>query len=180
MAQDAKNDNGSAQADLLQFVEQHLPALTEAFANTPLMQLRVKTAHASVTLVKARHAAAGEPLPEGAGEPRWMARAPHEYVPDGEPGRAYETVFAEVVGIFHFAQDLPAVGEPVSADQVLGYIEALKLRTPVKAGVVGRLVGQIAEEGQSVDFGETLFVVDSGPYETPAEEPPVEIEPPRI
>lgn len=180
MTQDSKGDNGSASADLLQFIQQRLLALSEAFANTPLMRLRVTTARGSVTLVKARTNEATARETDAGYERRRTPRAPHEYVPDGEPGRAYDTVFAEVVGVFHAAPDLPAPGEEVHSDRVLGYIDALKLRTPVKAGFEGRFVGQVAEEGQPVDFGETLFVVDSGPAELQVEETPVEIEPPRI
>lgn len=189
MTHNAKDADGSANADLLKFVQQKLPALSEAFANLPLMQMRVSTPHASITLVKARPQAnanrntgaaqAAQPEPEHAGARRPL-RALHEYVPDGEPGRAFDTVSAEVVGIFHVAPDLPALGEHVDADKVLGYIEALKLRTPVKAGIEGRLMGQVAEDGQPVDFGETLFVVDSGPAEPVPEEQPVDPEPPRI
>lgn len=186
MTHNPKDGKGSANADLLHFVQDRLPALSEAFADTPLMQLRITTAAGSVTMVKAVDKIVI--ASEAADEPHRTTRAPHEYLPDGEPGRAYDTVTAEVVGVFHSALDLPAIGESVEPNRVLGYIEALKLRTPVKAGVAGRLAGQAAEEGQPVDFGETLFVIDSGPREVaPEETPPTETadglviaEPPRL
>jgi len=168
----------------MDFVQKRLPALCEAFAQTPLMRLRVTTAEASVTLEKsATHspvAYVGTIV-----EPRRQLR-PHDYVPDPEPGRAITTVAADVVGVFHSAPDLPEIGERVDADRVLGFIEALKVRTPVKAGIAGELVGQVAEEGQPVDFGETLFVVDGGPAEAARGDvsavPAAEeiIEPPRL
>jgi len=182
-----KDGKGSAQADLPHFVQNRLPSLSEAFAATPLMQLRITTDAGSVTLVKSA-SDADMVAAEASAEPRRSARAQHEYIPDGEPGRAFDTVTAEVVGVFHPAPDLPAISENVQAERVLGYIEALKLRTPVKAGVAGRLAGQIAEDGQPVDFGETLFVIDSGPREVrPEESPPADnaesliiAEPPRL
>jgi len=171
----------------LDFVQQRLSGLSEAFAKTPLMEMRISTPRASVRLVKA---AAEDPHAQAAGaspERQRESRPQHEYVPDGEPGRAYDTVSAEVVGVFRAAPDLPAEGEPVESDRVLGYIESLKVQTPVRAGLPGRLVGQIAEDGQSVDFGETLFVLDSGPSENGAAtaepeeaEPPADLEPPRL
>ena len=174
----------SASADLMQFVQTRLPELCDAFAQTPLMRLRVTTAEGSVTLEKA-----GARAPSGdleAAEPRRSQRS-HDYLPDAEPGRAYSTVAADVVGIFHNAPDILELGAAVTPDHVLGYIEALKLRTPVKAGVDGRLVAQVAEDGQPVDFGETLFVIDTGPVEAapvepaaPDIEPEVIAEPPRI
>jgi len=145
------------------------------------MQLSISTPQASVKLVKAGLRDVEIPAPRVTVETRRVNRPLHEYVPDGEPGRAFDTVSAEVVGVFRAAADLPAQGEFVDADRALGYIEALKLRTPVKAGFDGRLVGQIAEDGQPVDFGETLFVIDSGPFDSPpSEEPPADLEPPRI
>ena len=179
MAHHPKDGPGSAPEDLLQFVTHRLSALSEAFAAGPLMQLRVTVPGASVTLVKAR--AAGR-MPEAveAPERRHVAWAPHAYLTDGEPGRAYDTVCSDVVGVFHSAHDLPSPGERVEPDRVLGDIEALKLRTPVRAGIAGRFVGQVAEDGQPVDFGETLFVIDSGPVEEPPAVVAEEIEPPRI
>ena len=148
------------------------------------MQLRVSTPSGSVLLVKSagRLTAVGPPAVFEGHRP---GRVPHDYLPDAEPGRAYDTISAEVVGIFHAAPDLPEAGASVQADQVLGYIESLKVRTPVKAGIDGRLVGQAVEDGQPVDFGETLFIIDSGPEEPapePAPEEPIAdmIEPPRI
>jgi biotin carboxyl carrier protein len=176
----SKDGDGSAHEDLIHFVQHRLSALSEAFAESPLMQLRLATPAASITLVKTggNKAAGSEAFPA---EVRHASpRVLHEYLPDGEPGRAFDTVNAEVVGIFHAAPDLPAPGENVEPERVLGYIEALKLRTPVRSGLAGRLGGQVAEDGQAVDFGETLFVVDSGASEPVVEEPLVEIEPPRI
>ena len=182
---DESNDRmDSASADLMEFVQNELPGLCEAFAQTPLMQLRVTTAEGSVTLEKA--GAKSLTSDAEAAEPRRAFRS-HDYLPDAEPGRAFTTIAADVVGIFHSAPDIPELGGAVVADQVLGYIEALKVRTPVKAGVEGRLVAQVAEDGQPVDFGETLFVIDTGPLESvtaeaAAVEPEPELmtEPPRI
>jgi len=174
----------SASADLMEFVQNRLPEICDAFAQTPLMRLRVTTAEGSVTLEKAGSQASS--LDPETAEPRRSPRS-HDYLPDAEPGRAYTTVAADVVGIFHSAPDALELGAKVTPDRVLGYIEALKVRTPVKAGIEGRFVAQVAEDGQPVDFGETLFVIDTGPIEALPDEPPASepgpdegAEPPRI
>ncbi|MDQ6780416.1 MAG: hypothetical protein M3Z37_04585, partial [Candidatus Eremiobacteraeota bacterium] len=41
-------------------------------------------------------------------------------------------------------------------------IEALRLRNAVRCPVECMLIAQVVVDGQPVDFGETLFVVDSG------------------
>ncbi|HYK52350.1 MAG TPA: biotin/lipoyl-containing protein [Candidatus Eremiobacteraceae bacterium] len=183
MTNESNDRMDSASADLMEFVQNELPGLCEAFAETPLMRLRVTTAEGSVTLEKA---GAKSSAPDVDAEPRRAFRS-HDYLPDAEPGRAFTTIAADVVGIFHSAPDIPDLGGSIVTDQVLGYIEALKVRTPVKAGIEGRLVAQVAEDGQPVDFGETLFVIDTGPADSvtadlSAEEPEPELmtEPPRI
>jgi acetyl-CoA carboxylase biotin carboxyl carrier protein len=147
--------------------------------------LRVRTPRGDVTLVKAaaQPAQAAETGPPE--EHHRSAHALHDYLPDGEPGHAYDMINADVVGIFHAAADSPALGEPIEEGRTLGYIEALKVRTPVRAGVSGTLVGQVAEDGQAVDFGETLFIVDSTPAQAApqtgvAPEEAEALEPPRI
>jgi len=181
---ESNDEMDSASADLMEFVQNRLPELCDAFAQTPLMMLRVTTAEGSVTLEKADSRSSSLDA-EGA-EPRRLPRS-HDYLPDAEPGRPYTTVAADVVGIFRSTPDALELGAKVTPDQVLGYIEALKVRTPVKAGVEGRFVAQVAEDGQPVDFGETLFVIDTGPIEALPDEPPAlepepdEVaEPPRI
>lgn len=194
MTPNSKDGAGSARADFVRFVRDRVSPLSEEFAGSSLMQLRVTTSAGSVTFVKKSPTAPLIQQPEEVEVSIEHGRAPrmlHEYLPDGEPGRAYDTVCADVVGIFRAAPDLPLAGGEVEADRVLGSIEALKLRTPVTAGFKGRLIGQIAEDGQPVDFGEALFVIDRGPAEAlvaeeiaivaPAHEEPAElIEPPRI
>lgn len=184
MTQSSDDGKDSASADLLRFVEDRLPELCEAFVQTPLMRISVTTDEGSVTLEKSNGHMANADVE--AVEARRGPRM-HDYLPDAEPGRAFTTVAADVVGIFHTAPELPEAGADVTPDTVLGFIEALKLRTPVRAGIAGRLVGLVVEDGQPVDFGETLFVIDGGPAvagqsdmaSEPGPEPPP-VEPPRI
>lgn len=123
------------------------------------MELRVRTNAYSIVLVKAEGASAA-PRRERArvGQPSKAGRvARHE---GGEPGRQYDPIVAEVVGVFHPAADLPEPGERIEADRELGYVEALRLRTPVRSPGPCVFIAQVAEDGQVVEFGETLFVVD--------------------
>ena len=78
----------------------------------------------------------------------------------------------------------------VLADHVLGYIEALRLRNEVRCPLDSTLVAQVVVDGQPVDFGESLFVVDTTalavaelpPEEAPLPVPPIveTAEPPRL
>ncbi len=154
------------------------------------MQLRVRTRQGIVTLAKA-----GSVEPSRLTEIAQLseapksghARAPAARIYNGEVGRSYDTVNAEVVGIFRDVAEPPATGDRLEAGRVLGHIEALRLRNEVRCPIDCTLIAQVVVDGQPVDFGEPLFVVDSGgvplPTANAAEAAPenVEIvEPPRL
>lgn len=162
------NHDEADTSDLLAFVTERVAPLARTFAQLPLMQLRVRTAHGMVTLVKATPS-----VTDGAKatSPAKSTHAPK--IQEGEPGRAYDTINAEAVGIFRPAADVPEFGERVEADRVLGFVEALKLRNPVRAGAPCFFVAQAVEDGQAVEFGEVLFVVERGDI-PPQLEPAVE------
>lgn len=178
------HSNNSPGENLARFIEERVDPLAKAFAESPLMELRLRTAEGSVTLVKSGATPSAQSpiaVEEKAAAVR-RARAPHGPVfPDEEPGRTYDTINADVVGVFRNAPDAPAPGQMIDDDRVIGYIEALKLKYPVRSGGPGLLVAQVAEDGQAVDFAEALFVIDRGAPARTAEELPEEaLEPPRL
>jgi acetyl-CoA carboxylase biotin carboxyl carrier protein len=149
----------------LAFVDERVAPLAKTFAQLPVMQLRVRTAQGMITMVKASPGAA-----DGA-KPAHAVRSAHTpRIQEGEPGRAYDTINAEAVGVFRPAPDIPEFGERVAADRVLGFVEALKLRNPIRAGAPCYFVAQAVEDGQAVEFGEVLFVVERG--DTPPQPEP--------
>jgi acetyl-CoA carboxylase biotin carboxyl carrier protein len=174
------------------FVRKTVSPLSRAFADSPLMQLRVRTPHGSVTLAKAppidlrvASIASAEliDVPKS-GHPR----VPLARVYNGEAGRTYDTINAEVVGIFRDIPEPPTTGDHLEAGRLLGHIEALRLRNEVRCPIACKLIAQVVVDGQPVDFGEPLFVVDSGgtplsqaEAESPSDSETVEIvEPPRL
>ena len=149
------------------------------------MSLRVEAGGGSVTFEKS--AAAGRPVP-AALAPSDQGRAAHVKMPrhqapkqESEPGWPYDTVNAEIVGVFRPADDVPLPGDIVEENQVLGHIEALRLRNPVRNPQRGAFVAQIVEDGQAVEFGEALFVIDHSEQASPESSDAAEaVEPPRI
>ena len=53
-------------------------------------------------------------------------------------------------------------GDEITEGQVVCIIEAMKLMNEVKAEVSGRVVKMLVESGQPVEFGQPLFLVQSG------------------
>lgn len=164
-----ENHDEAESSELLTFVNERVTPLAKTFAQLPVMQMRVRTAEGMITLVKAAPGAT-----DGA-KSHAATRSSHApKIQEGEPGRAYDTINAEAVGVFRPALDIPEFGERVDADRVLGFVEALKLRNPVRAGSPCYFVAQAVEDGQAVEFGEVLFVVERGdtpprPEPAPAE-----------
>lgn len=161
------NHDEADATELLAFVNDSVAPLARTFAQLPVMQLRVRTAQGMITLVKATPGAV-----DGAKSVPATRSAHAPKVQEGEPGRAYDTINAEAVGVFRPAPDIPEFGERVAADRVLGFVEALKLRNPVRAGAPCYFVAQAVEDGQAVEFGEVLFVVERGDTPPQAEPAP--------
>ena len=75
------------------------------------------------------------------------------------------TITSPIVGTFYEA---PSPGSPpfvkpgdtVEAGQVLCIIEAMKLMNEIEAEFPGKIVKILVENGQPVEFGEPLFVVE--------------------
>jgi biotin carboxyl carrier protein len=147
------------------FIRKTVSPLSRAFADGPLMQLRVRTPNGSVTLAKAApvDARVGSSVAELSDLPKsGHPRVPLARVYNGEAGRSYDTINAEVVGIFRDIPEPPTTGDHLEAGRLLGHIEALRLRNEVRCPIACKLIAQVVVEGQPVDFGEPLFVVDSG------------------
>jgi acetyl-CoA carboxylase biotin carboxyl carrier protein len=179
MAENRKSNAREGQPDVVRFVHEQVDPLSKLFAESPLAQLTVKTKQGSVTLERAaeillpatelRHADNEKTVGESARHsPR---HAPLVPAANGEIGRTYITVNSEVVGIFYDAATPPSPGERLQSGQVLGYIEALRLRNEVHCPADATLVAQVVVNGQPVDFGEALFVVDTTESLTLAEQP---------
>ncbi|MBC5807436.1 MAG: hypothetical protein DLM53_03990 [Candidatus Eremiobacter antarcticus] len=183
-------ETASEPASLERFIREEVIPVSHAFAGTPLMRLRVKTPHGRITLDKLPSpgpapsiGAPGEAPEDRKAPPPKSAAAARVY--DGEIGRTYDTINAEVVGTFRDGAEPLETGARITAGQTLGHIEALRLKNPVLSPLDCMLVAQVVVDGQAVDFGETLFVVESAATVPPAAVPAdVEeagvIEPPRL
>ena len=75
------------------------------------------------------------------------------------------TIEAPMVGTFYRAPkpDAPpfvAEGDVVKEGQVICIIEAMKLMNEIESKVAGRIAKVVVENGQPVEFGQPLFLVD--------------------
>jgi acetyl-CoA carboxylase biotin carboxyl carrier protein len=75
-------------------------------------------------------------------------------------------ITAPIVGVFYRrpAPDQPpfvAVDDEVSVGATTAIIEVMKMMVPVEAGVAGRIVAVLADDGDLVEFGQPLFIFDT-------------------
>jgi acetyl-CoA carboxylase biotin carboxyl carrier protein len=77
---------------------------------------------------------------------------------------------AEMVGTFYHASEPGAkpfvvAGDLVEPEQQVGILEAMKLMTPVKAGLCGRIAEILVADGEAVEYGQPLLAVEPGTEE---------------
>ena len=127
-----------------------------------LVELEVEQAGLRVHVVRERPAgpsvARPAPAPSGHDQPGVI---PAETVPAG-----LVTLEAPMVGTFYRASAPDAApfireGEVVKEGQILCIIEAMKLMNEIEAKAAGRIVKILVDNGQPVEFGHTLFLVET-------------------
>ena len=74
-------------------------------------------------------------------------------------------VTSPMIGVFYRApapgaRPLVEVGDLVREGQVLCIIEAMKLMNEIEAEMAGKVVSVLVENGQPVEFGEPLFMIE--------------------
>jgi acetyl-CoA carboxylase biotin carboxyl carrier protein len=78
----------------------------------------------------------------------------------------YKKVLSPFVGTFYRAPSPTSVpyvesGKRVSPGDTLCIVEAMKLMNEIEADFAGKVVQILVENGQPVEFGEPLFVIDT-------------------
>ena len=84
---------------------------------------------------------------------------------DAPPPVSGHEVTAPMVGTFYAspspgAKPFVEVGSEVAAGDTLCIIEAMKMMNQIEADVSGKVVSILAENGNPVEFGQTLFVIE--------------------
>ncbi|MFI5325960.1 MAG: acetyl-CoA carboxylase biotin carboxyl carrier protein [Candidatus Rokuibacteriota bacterium] len=127
-----------------------------------LAEIEVEAAGSRIRIVR-EHA----PGPAGSREAASAIAAPLQQ-PVAETGESTAhllTIEAPMVGTFYRTPkpDAPpfvAEGDVVKEGQVICIIEAMKLMNEIESKVAGRIGKVVVENGQPVEFGQPLFLVD--------------------
>ncbi|MCC7440057.1 MAG: acetyl-CoA carboxylase biotin carboxyl carrier protein [Bdellovibrionales bacterium] len=126
--------------------------------------LRTKEACATMAVAPMSAPAMASAPPVGPASP---AAAPSKLAPAPAPAAAKKgkEVKSPFVGTFYRSpapgkEPYVKVGQSVQAGQALCIIEAMKLMNEIEAEFGGKVIEVLVEDGQPVEFGEPLFLVD--------------------
>jgi|SRR5579872_784955 len=133
-------------------IERLVRPLLQAFDESDLVRLAVDEEEFGLEVVRWNRPRREQPQQAAGREP-----AAAEAV---APERPIEAVTADVVGIFRNSRPAIAVGERVTESRELGYVEALGIRNPVRAGRAGVISAIFVEDGEPVEYGQPLFGIE--------------------
>jgi acetyl-CoA carboxylase biotin carboxyl carrier protein len=93
------------------------------------------------------------------------APAPAAVEPAADSTEGLFIMKSPIVGTFYSAPSpsappFAAVGETVKVGQVICIIEAMKLMNELESEVAGKIVRTYCENGQPVEYGQTLFAIE--------------------
>ena len=152
MSEDTKRRNNSLAK---------LKRLVNLMKEHSLVELELEEENFRVRLVKAQ---AGAAAAAGPGAP---AGAPQKEAEEKKKESEEENLHAitsPIVGTFYRAPAPDAkpyveVGDHVEEETVVCIVEAMKVMNELKAGCRGTIVKILAENAQTVEYGQTLFLV---------------------
>lgn len=127
-------------------VVERVRTLVPAFLETDLIRLRIERDGGHIEL---RRRASSRPVAAETAEPQAQETPPENV----------DAIRSDLVGIFRFSRPLPVSGDMIDSDRELAYVEALGIRNPVRSLGSGRLLSVCCDDGQPVEYGQTLFEI---------------------
>ena len=144
-----------------------LKTLIDLVSESNITELEITEAEGKVRIVKAGAAAApmygtapvSAPSVPLAGAPATPAAPVAEAVPEGK------SIKSPMVGTFYRAASpgtkaFAELGDQVKIGQPICIIEAMKIMNEIEADVDGKVLRILCENGQAVEFGQPLFIVE--------------------
>ena len=142
--------------------------LADILTETGLSEIEVEHAGLKIRVAKTLTAAAvhvAAPAPAAMVAPAAAAVGAAATEAPAAPTRAGEVVKSPMVGTVYLqpqpgADPFVKVGDTVTAGQTLFIVEAMKTMNPIPAGKAGTVVEILVEDGQPVEFGEPLLIIE--------------------
>jgi acetyl-CoA carboxylase biotin carboxyl carrier protein len=149
-----------------------LKTLIDLVSESNISELEITEADGKVRIVKADPAAAvaAQPVYAAAPAPVVAAAAPAAAptaaaAPPAAPVETGHIVKSPMVGTFYRASSPNAkpfaeVGQQIKEGEAICIIEAMKIMNEIEADKSGTITKILCENGQAVEFGQPLFVIE--------------------
>jgi acetyl-CoA carboxylase biotin carboxyl carrier protein len=135
--------------------------LIELLEESGIAEIEIKEGEEAVRISRMPTGAHAVPL--AAAPP--LAVAPPAPAPVPKPRANEHVVTAPMVGTFYAsaspgAKPFVEIGDEVKTGQVLCIIEAMKMMNQIESDKSGRITSIMAQNGDPVEFGQPLFVIE--------------------
>ncbi len=146
--------------------------LIELLDESGIAEIEITEGEESVRISRYGPGVPAAPIPVAVAAPAPVAAAaatgvatPAETAAPGEPDEDGFEVKAPMVGTVYAASSPGAapyvqVGDRVNEGDILCIIEAMKMMNQIEADVAGMVKSIRIQNGEAVEFGQTLFVID--------------------
>lgn len=142
-----------------------LKTLVDLVSESNISELEITEAEGKVRIVKAMPAVAAPAAASMAAiapAPPTAASASPPPAPEPPPGKLIKS---PMVGTFYRsaspgANPFVEIGSEVKVGDPVCIIEAMKIMNEIEADCAGRVVQMLCDNGQAVEFGQPLFVVE--------------------
>ena len=141
--------------------------LIELLEESGIAEIEIKEGEEAVRISRMPVGAAAQfaPQPPAAVAPLPAAPAPVAEAPPPKPKSNEHVITAPMVGTFYAcpspgAKAFVEIGDEIKVGQVLCIIEAMKMMNQIEADKAGRIASIMARNGDPVEFGQPLFVVE--------------------
>jgi biotin carboxyl carrier protein len=160
--------NNSDASSVERISTSQLQRLVRLLDESDVSEIEVKRPQEGMRLVLRKTKANGQPA---VGEYQVLASssngatsAVHES--PSAPVDVQHKVSAPLVGIFHSwakpkGKPVVAIGDRVKVGQLVGTIQSLNVISEVESPVAGRVVELLIQDGQAVEYGQHLVVIDT-------------------
>ena len=146
-----------------------LKTLIDLVSESNISELEITEAEGKVRIVKAAAQVAAPMMMMAPSQP--MAAGPAPVAPGAvtpavvEPVETGHIVKSPMVGTFYRASSpgakpLAEIGQPVKEGESICIIEAMKIMNEIEADKSGTIVRVMVDNGQAVEFGQSLFVIE--------------------
>ena len=145
-----------------------LKKLIDLVQESGIAELEITEGEEKVKIVKGGVVSVASAQPVAmAAAPTISGAAPPVAAPgtEPEPGQEGHVVKAPMVGTFYRSPSPDAkafveVGQAVKEGDTICIIEAMKLMNEIEAKTTGRVVKILVENGQAVEYGQPLFLIE--------------------